>query len=240
MAAGLLACLASAGCFWQESCRLLADTALPGGEFSAQRRQRAYDREPVTFEMECATRRGHFVVFTVGGEDYVVETPYAAGRYRWTHAFTCGTESRTYQVSATPFLMRGKIDWVYNKSTEAWEYYPGSTGKPDIALGREQKMTITCYRAPVLVRFRAPQGRPVDAALVLTADTGEAIKRRLVGAGESRPGVTLTGPDALGMCEASYVPTCTEVSRAGRTHARFEVEFPTGEKGVFEQDVSTP
>jgi len=240
LAAGLLACLASAGCFWEESCRLSADTALAGGEFSAQRVQWAYDGEPVTFELECAAGPGHFALFSVGGQDFVVETPHAAGCYRWTHAFTCGAEPRTYQVSATPYLMRGKIDWVYNSSTETWDYYPGSTNRPDVRVGSERKMTIKCYRTPVRVEFKATHGQPVDVALTLTKDTGETAKHRIAGGREARPGVALAGPDAAGMCEAAYVPTHTEVSRAGMTHARFEVEYQAGEKEVFEQDVATP
>jgi hypothetical protein len=95
--------------------------------------------------MECPPGPGHFVVFTAEGKDYVVETPEAAGVYRWTHAFRAADRPLTYEVRATPYLMRGKCDWVYNNITESWDCYPGSTNKPDLQVGDERVIRITCY-----------------------------------------------------------------------------------------------
>jgi len=114
--------------------RLWADTALPGGEFSTQRRQWAYDGEPVTFELEYNLGQGGYVVFGTKGEDAVVNTPKIEGRYRWTHTFHCGAKPETYEVYATPYLTRDRCDWVYDKTEEKWYYYPGSGEKPDLPM----------------------------------------------------------------------------------------------------------
>lgn len=239
-ATALLACLASTGCLFHEPCRLLADTARPGGEFSAQRNQWAYDGETVTFQMECAPGAGHFVLFTVQGKDYVVETPQAAGLYRWTHVFRAGAGPQVYTVSVSPFLMRGKCDWVYNSSTGAWDYYPGATNKPDIVVGDEQTMKITCYRAAVRFRFKAARGRPEGLTLSLTRDTGQTSQRRTPQARTDDRLIALSGPDKDGFCEVTYAPTCEEVSRSGKTHAKLQVEYAGGETAVLEQDIDTP
>jgi len=239
-ATSLLACLAGAGCLFHEPCRLLADTALPSGEFSPERHQWAYDGETVTFEMECAPGAGHFVLFTVQGKDCVVETPQAAGLYRWTHVFKAGAGPQTYTISATPFLMRGKCDWVYNRTTGAWDYYPGTTNKPDIMVGGEQRMKITSYRTTVRFRFKALRGRPEALTLGLTTNTVQTARHSTSQARADVPPIALVGPDKDGFCEVTYTPTYQEVSRAGKTHAKLEMVYAGGETAVLEQDINTP
>ena len=239
-AAGLLACLASAGCLYHEPSRLLADTALPGGEFSAQRTQQAYDGEPVTFEMQCAPGAGRYVVFSLQGKDYLADIPQAAGVYRWTRVFHAGATPQTYTVNASPFLVSGKRDWVYNRTTESWDYYPGPNDKPDIARGEEQQMKIICYRATVRFRFKSALDRPEGLVLTLTTDTGQTSRHSASQARTDERRLALAGPDKDGFFEATYTPTHEEVSRTGKTHAKLVVAYAGGETTVLEQDIETP
>ena len=233
--------LAGPGCGLSAHARLWADTATADGSFSLQRRQWAYDGEPVTFELESDPGLTNFVVFGISGEEAVVDTTKVEGRYRWTHVFRCGPRPQTYEVYAVPYLMRGKCDWVYDKNEDKWYHYPGRTEKPDLPTDREQRIEITCYRVDVKVRFAARGGPPKGIELALIKDSGERTvipQRRTVDS--TVPGFLLLGPDATDRCEVAYVPRYGEVGRNGKTCAELTVEHADGSVERLRQDLDTP
>jgi len=238
LAAGL-ACAAASGCTYIASARMWADSARPAGRFSTQDEQWVWDGEPVTFELQCDPGAVHFVVFGANGDETVVSVPHVEGRYRWTRAFHCGAEPRTLEVYATPFILRGKCDWVHDRTADAWHYYPGRTGKPDVQTAREQRIRLTVYRKTVRFRFEGRGGPPKQLTLALTkADGG-----RTDVAGSLRPGpgnpFDVTGP-AEGVYTLAYTPTHEQVSRAGTTCAALRIRHADGSVERLEQDVDTP
>jgi len=237
----ILAAAPAAGCGGLASARMWADTALPGGSFSIHNHQWAYEGEPVTFELECDPGAVHYVVFGIDGNETVVESGEVRGRYRWTHAFQAGPKSRTYEVYARPFLMRGKCDWVYDRAKDTWHFYPGASEKPDVATAREQVTRITCYRREVRMRFKARGGPPKAVTLALVKSTGERaqVPRRKGGAPDAR-GFLLLGPDEKGGCEVAYSPTYAEVGRAGKTRAELLIEHADGSLERCTEEIDTP
>jgi hypothetical protein len=241
LAAMVLTLVAGAGCGSAARARLWADTALPDGEFSLQRRQWAYDGEQVTFELECDPGAAHYVVFGVAGEETVVNTPKVEGRYRWMHVFRCGPKPKVYEVYAVPYLIRGKCDYIYDKNEDKWYHYPGHAETPDVPTDKEQRIQITGYRVEIKMRFAARGGTPKRLELSLTRDSGERVvipQRRV--AEVEKPGFLLTGPDAIGQCEVTYVPRAGEVGRAGKTLAELVVEHADGSVERLRQSLDTP
>ena len=240
-AAMALAVLVGAGCEATAHARLWADTALPDGEFSPQRRQWAYDGEPVTFETECAAGLADYVVFGVAGDETVVNTPKVEGRYRWTRVFRCGPVAKVYEVYAVPYLIRGKCDYIYDRNEDKWYHYPGARETPDVPTDKEQRMQITCYQVEIKMRFAARGGAPKRLELSLTRDSGERVvipQRRV--AEVEKPGFLLTGPDAIGQCEVTYVPRAGEVGRAGKTLAERAIEHADGSVERLRRNLDTP
>jgi hypothetical protein len=236
-----MACAPLAGCGPQVYARMWADTALPGGKFSIKGHQWAYDGEPVTFELETDPGGVNFVVFGLDGDETVVASGDVAGRYRWTRTFSAGPEPREYEVYAQPFLMRGKCDWVYDKTKQAWLFYPGTAERPDIPSAKEQTMRITCYRTQIRLSIQAPGGAPKRVELALTKMTGErtSIPRR-EGEKTKDGGFRLVGPDKNGAYEVVYTPKHTEISRAGRTRVELLVERAGGSVERIVKDIDTP
>ncbi|MBE3068830.1 MAG: hypothetical protein IMZ66_01200 [Planctomycetes bacterium] len=241
LAALVAAGAAGAGCGLTVPARLWADTALAGGEFSVAKRQAAYDGETVTFELECDPGAVHYVVFGVEDDETVVESGEVRGRYRWTRTFRTGPKPQTFEVHATPFLIRGKCDWVYDKAKDAWFFYPGTSEKSDIATASEQRIRITCYRREVCLRFTARDGPPASVELALVKPSGErtVVAPRPAGAPDAR-GFILLGPDGRGACEVVYTPDIGEVGRAGKTQAELLVTHADGSRQRLTQDIDTP
>jgi hypothetical protein len=216
-----------------------ADSARPGGAFSTQDEQWVWDGEPVTFELECDPGAVHFVVFGVDGDETVVSVPAVEGRYRWTRAFQCGPEPRTLEVYAIPFLMRGRCDWVHDRVTDTWTYYPGRNERPDVQTAREERIRVTCYRETVRFRFDGRGGPPKDLTLTLTKADGTQAEV----AGSVRPGsenpFDVTGPEA-GVYTVAYTPTHEQVSKAGTTRATLRIRHADGSVERLEQDIETP
>jgi hypothetical protein len=238
--AAALACLAAAGCTAQGSARLWADTGGPDG-FSYNDQQYSYDGQPVLFEFECEPSRLTYAVFGTGSHDTVVNTPTSAGRYRWSHAFSGGTQPTTYEVYATAFDMRGKCDWVYNKQKDTWEFYPGTVDKPDVKIAPDLVIKITCYRVEVHQKFAGRGGPPKQVSLTLAKPNGESVQipqRR--GAATDAPGFLLLGPDKDGAWEVSYTPSWKEVGRGGTTSAEIVVEHADGAVERLVQKLKTP
>jgi len=238
VAAGL-ACAAASGCGYVTSARMWADSALPAGRFSTQDEQWVWDGEPVTFELQCDPGAVHFVVFGVDGDETAVSVAEVAGRYRWTRAFHCGAEPRTLEVYATPFLIRGRCDWVHDKVSDTWRYYPGRTEKPDVQTAAEQTVRVTCYRRTFRFRFEGRGGPPKGLTLVLTkADGGRAEITGSPQAAKDAP-FDITGPEG-GVYTVSYAPTHEQVSRAGTTHAELRIRHADGSTQRLARDVETP
>jgi len=235
------ACAPLAGCGPQVYARMWADTALPGGKFSIMQHQWAYDGEPVTFELETDPGGVHFVVFGLDGDETVVATGDVAGRYRWTRTFSAGPEPREYEVYAQPFLMRGKCDWVYDKTKDAWFFYPGIAERPDIPSAKEQVMRITCYRTRIRLPIQPRGGPPKRVELALTKTTGErtSIARREDENAEAG-GFRLVGPDNSGAYEVVYSPEHAQITRAGRTGAELVVEHADGSVERIVKEIDTP
>ena len=242
IAAAAMALACAAGCSMMPLSRLWADTATPDGSMSLQKHQRAYDGEPVTFELECQPGGVNFVVFGIKGEETVVDTGKVEGRYRWMHIFHAGTQLQDYEVYATPYLIRGRCDWVYDKKDGKWYYYPGASEKPDVQTAREQVMKITCYRVQVSLPFAARGGPPKRLELSLTrADGGRKEIPRMPAAVKDGAGyLLLLGPDAKGACEVVYAPSYDEVSRAGATRVELVVEHADGSLERIARDIETP
>ncbi len=238
VAAGL-ALAAAPGCRYLASARMWADSARPAGRFSDQDHQWVYDGEPVTFELECDRGAVNFVVFGVDGEETVVSVPEVEGRYRWTRAFHCGPQPQTFEVYAMPFLLRGKCDWIYDKTDDTWRYYPGRTEAPDVQTAREQTVRVTCYRKTLRFRFKPRGGEPTALTLVLTKADGERTEIRHA----AQPGevgtFSLSGPDD-GVYTMACTPTHDQVSRAGTTHAKLVIRHADGSTERLEQDLDTP
>jgi len=236
-----LACAPLAGCRRLAYARMWADTALAGGKFSIQRHQWAYDGEPVTFELETDPGGVNFVVFGIDGDETVVESGDVGGRYRWTRTFHAGLEPRQYEVYAQTFLMRGKCDWIYDKTKDAWFFYPGSADRPDIPSAKEQIMRITCYRMEIRLPVEPRGGPPKRIELALTTMTGErtSIPRR-DGEKDDNGGFLLVGPDARGACEVIYTPKHTEVARGGRTRVELIVQHADESLERIVKDIDTP
>jgi hypothetical protein len=242
MAAAILVSAAVTGCFQPET-RLWADTATPDREPSMKHHQYAYDGEPVTFELQCPVGAAHYVIFGIGPDVTVINTPKAPGQFRWTHAFSCGLKSRDYEVYATPYLLRGHCDWVFDKDEDKWYFYPSRNDPPDVKSADERTMIITCYKVEVRFQFQARRGPPKRAELTLVRDDG---KRSTIPPGQpaeggaAKPGFLLLGPDAKGLCEVVYTPRWDEVSRAGQTRAELLVEYADGTLEQLAQDIDTP
>jgi hypothetical protein len=221
--------------------RLWADTAQADGSFSRQHRQWAYDGEPVTFELECASAPSVYVVFGVAGDDTVVNTAKIEGRYRWTHVFHAGPKPQTYEVYAIPLAIRGRCDWIYDKTDEKWYHYPGANERPDVQIADEQTIQITCYRLDVRVPFEGRGGPPKRVELSLTKADGtrKVIPPRPKREGDAA-GFVLLGPDKTGAYEVAYVPRYDEVSRAGKTRVEVLVEHADGSVERLTQDLDTP
>jgi len=236
-----LACAPLAGCGPQAYARIWADTALAGGKFSIQRHQWAYDGEPVTFELETDPGAVHFVVFGLEGDETVVASGDVAGRYRWTRTFSAGPEPREYEIYAQPFLLRGRCDWVYDKTKDAWLFYPGTGERPDIPSAKEQTMRITCYRTRIRLPVRPRGGPPKRIELALARMTGErtSIPRR-EGEKADADGFLFVGPDNSGAYEVVYTPKHTEISRAERTRLELVVEHADGSVERIAKDIDTP
>ena len=241
LAAAAAVCLATAGCLYQAHARLWADTALPDGGFSTQSPQWAYDGEPVTFELECDPGAVHYVVFGTAGQETVVDFGKVAGRYRWTQAFSAGPEPRVCEVYATPYLVRGRRDWVYDKLENTWHFYPGASDRPDVETAAEQVMRITCYRREILVPIQPRSGPPKRIELSLRKADGRrtVVPARPPGKAEAR-GFLLLGPGKNGDYEIRYEPTYGEVSRAGKTRVDVVVEHADGSTEHLEKDIDTP
>jgi len=234
-----LAAAAGSGCGYAGSARMWADSALPAGRFSTQARQWVYDGEPVTFELECDRGAVDFVVFGVDGDETVVSVAEVEGRYRWTRAFHCGPEPRTFEVYAMPFLLRGKCDWVYDKVDGAWRYYPGRTETPDVQTAREQTVRVTCYRKTLRFRFRPRGGEPTALRLVLTKADGERTEIRHAEQVGEEGTFSLSSLDD-GVYTLACSPTHNQVSRAGTTHAELVIRHADGSTERLEQDLDTP
>jgi len=236
-----LACAPLAGCAPRAYARIWADTALAGGKFSIQGHQWAYDGEPVTFELETDPGAVNFVVFGFEGDETVVESGDVAGRYRWTRTFHTGPEPQQYEIYAQAFLMRGKCDWIYDKTKKAWFFYPGSADRPDIPSAKEQTMRITCYRTQIRLPFKPRGGPPKRVELALTKMTGErtSIPRRETEKPEAG-GFLLVGPDENGACEVVYTPKHNEISRAERTRVELIVEHADRSVERIVKDIETP
>ncbi len=236
-----LACAPLAGCRRLAYARMWADTALAGGKFSIQRHQWAYDGEAVTFELEADPGGVNFVVFGIDGDETVVQSGDVAGRYRWTRTFHAGLEPRQYEVYAQTFLMRGKCDWIYDKTKDAWFFYPGSTELADIPSAKEQRMRITCYRTEIRLPVEPRGGPPKRVEMLLMKMTGErtSIPRR-EGEKDETAGFLLIGPDAKGACEVLYTPKHTEVARGGRTRVELIVQHADESLERIVKDIDTP
>jgi len=237
LVAGLMT---ATGCGPTAKARLWADAATIDGSFTLQKHQWAYDGEPVMFELECVPGMADYVVFGTDKEETVVNIARVEGRYRWMHVFHCGPKAKTYEVHATPFLIRGKCDWVYDKNEDKWYYYPGMSDKPDVATDSEQRMEITCYRVEIHLKFTAQGGPPkrMELSLLKADGTSKVVPRRLPGS--DKPGYLLLGPDAAGACEVSYTPTYDEVSRAGQTGVELIIEHADGSTQRLRQAAETP
>jgi hypothetical protein len=233
------ACAAAPGCTYITTSRVWADTAMTEGRFSTEDHQWAYDGEPVAIELETDPGAVDFVLFGIHGDETVVSAPESAGRYRWTHVFHCGPEPRTYEVYASPFLIRGKCDWVYDRVKDRWEFYPGRSEQPDVQTARERIVKITCYRRTVRFRFAARGGPPREARLTLTRVDGGQTEVGPRGA-EGARGLLVAGPGADGTCTVTYTPTHDEVNRAGTTHAELVVRHADGSTERLEQEIDTP
>lgn len=242
LAAAAMALGCAAGCGMPTHSRLWADTATPDGSMSLQKSQWAYDGEPVTFELECQPGSANFVIFGIKGDETVVDTAKVEARYRWMHIFHAGAQPQAYEVYASPYLMRGRCDWVYDKNDGKWYYYPGAGEKPDVQTAREQVMKITCYRVEVRFPFAVRGGPPKRVELSLTrADGGrKEIPRRPAAVKDGSGYLLVLGPDEKGACEVAYAPSYDEVSRAGATRVELVVEHADGSIERIAKDIETP
>jgi hypothetical protein len=246
----ILGCACGAGCNMGGSARLWADTAQADGSFSLQLRQWAYDGEPVTFELECASAPGVYIVFGVAGDDTVVNTAKVEGRYRWTRVFHAGPKPQRFEVYAIPFVIRGKCDWIYDQNEDQWYHYPGGGEKPDVLIAPEQTIEITCYRLDIRVPFAGRGGPPKHVALSLTKADGARkeippveslrVERPRPKIGAETLGFLLLGPNKAEGYEVTYVPRYDEVSRAGKTRVEVLVEHADGSVERLTQDLDTP
>jgi hypothetical protein len=251
----VLAGLAGTGCVQTAGARLWADTASPDATPSTQSRQWAYDGETVTFELEVPIGAAHYVIFGAGGEDTVVTTPRSPGRYRWTHVFHCGAKPQVYEVYATPFLIRGKIDWVFDSNEQKWIYYPTGNERADVATAPERVMTVTCYRVEVRIPFKERGGPPRQVSLSLLGADGrkvevprarpaeapatEAAGATKVAKGAPTPGyLILRQPN--GDSQVQYTPRFDEVGRAGKTLAELLIVHADGSAERLTQELDTP
>ena len=245
----ILGCACGTGCDMGGSARLWADTAQADGSFSLQHRQWAYDGEPVTFELECASAPGVYIVFGVAGDDTVVNTAKVEGRYRWTRVFHAGPKPQRFEVYAIPFVIRGKCDWIYDQNEDQWYHYPGGGEKPDVLIAPEQTIEITCYRLDIRVPFAGRGGPPKRVAMSLTKADGTRVEIPAAGAPpnlKDRRFVNLT-PGFVGMYRPDdekgaviYTPRYDEVSRAGKTRVEVLVEHADGSVERLTQDLDTP
>jgi len=239
--AGIALAAAAAGGCVRTSGMLWADTATPTGGFSRLARQSAYDGEPVTFEMECAPGV-NYVVFGVEGNETVVEVPTSLGRYRDVRTFRAGDKPVTYEVYATPFVIRGVRDWYYDSAEKAWYFHPRSGDRTDVQAGPEETIRIVCYRREVRVPIKGRGGPPKAIDLRLTAASGEVTRvpwRRPADGPDAR-GFLLLGPDKKGLYEVTYQPTYKEVSRSGTTLVEALVTHADGTLEQVRQDLDTP
>jgi hypothetical protein len=245
--AAALGCLAAGGCTTTEA-RLWADTAEVDGSLSLASHQYAYDGEPVILELEVPPGSAQYVLFGVGKDEIVVNTPMIPGRFRLTHTFHCGAKPQTFEIVATPLLIRGKCDWIFDDAEGKWLYYPGHNDKPDIATAPDCTMKITCYRVEAKIAFKARGGPPKRATLSLIKADGKKVNvpmgmltSRSDGVGSADPkGFLIYGPDSSGKCEVVYSPKYDEVSRAGKTLAELVVEHSDGTLERLEQERDTP
>jgi len=239
VAAVLLASLA-AGCV-RSPATLWADSALADGRFSSAPRQWVYDGEPVLFELQVAPGAANYVVFSVGDDAALVEAEEGRGHYRWTHVFQAGHEPQQYEVCATPFVVRERRDWIYDRHEEAWLFYPAADDRPDVQTATEQVMRITCYRREINLEFRARGGAPKAVTLTLvTSAGGEAVVPRRDPVRQGDRGFLLLGPDDRGMYQVTYGPAHDQVSRAGTTQVNLVVEHADGSVERIRDVLDTP
>ncbi len=245
--AGLVG-LAAAGCggavtrsMGFGSAHMQADTASPSGAFTADRRQFAYDAEPVTFQFDTEGGALTYVVFNIEGRDTVVELPKTMGRYELTHRFRAGHQPLDYVVYATAFVVRGRRDWIYDKNDGTWHLHPRPDDPADVIVTRQQTIQVTCYRQPIRLTFESPRGAPKSLALVLTTATGRRTEvPRRPGPEDPQAGFLATGSATGGTWEVSYTPTYEEVSRSGTTHVELLVKHADGSLERVEAEVETP
>lgn len=232
--------LGAGGCAVQTRTYLTADTASPTGAMTAARHQWAYDGEPVTIELEAPGGPAQYVVFAIDDKDTVVDFPDAAGRYRLTHVFHAGPQPLVSTIYASPYIVQGRRDWIYDGAAGVWNLHPAAEDPPDVESGPERSMQITCYRREVRLRFKERGGPPrrLDLATV-RADGGRASvpRQQVPGTGA---GYVVVGPDAAGAREVVYTPLYTEVSRAGKTRVELTVEHADGSIERIDQDIDTP
>jgi hypothetical protein len=241
LALAALSCAPLAGCAPMAYSRLWADTALPDGKFSTRQRQQAYDGEPVTFELETDPGAVNFVVFGIDGDETVVQSGDVAGRYRWTHIFHAGPEPQDQEVYAQAFLMRGKCDWVYDRTKDAWFFYPGTAERADIPSSKERTMRIICYRMEIRLPVVPRGGPPRRVEMTLTRMAGQRTSiPRNEGHKPDAAGFLLVGPGEKGAYEVVYTPKHTEISRAGRTHVKLVVEHADKSVERILKDFDTP
>jgi hypothetical protein len=243
-AAVVLGGLTGAGCMTADT-RLWADTAEADGSMSTQSHQWAYDGETVTLELEAPPAAAHYVIFAVGKEEIGVNTPMIPGRFRLEHVFHCGAKPQTFEVAATPFLIRGKPDWIYEEAADKWLFLPGRNDKPDVETASERTMKITCYRVEAHFRFAARSGPPKRVTLALLKADGQRIEVPQARPAETpgaaaKAGFLVLGPDAGGNCEVVYTPRYNEVSRAGKTMAELLIEHADGTLQRLQQELDTP
>lgn len=240
VAAALLGASLAAGCV-RHPAALWADSFLADGRFSTADHQWVYDGEPVTFEMQVIPGAASYVVFEVGNKPIVVEAEDVGRRFRLTHAFDAGHEPQDFEVCATPFTVRDRRDWIYDRLEQKWMFYPGADDRLDVQTASEKRMRITCYRREVALEFPARGGPPRSVALGLVKASGEetAVPRRDLAREDSR-GFLLLGPDERGLCRVTYTPTHDEVSRAGTTQVNLLVAHADGSVQRIQDVLDTP
>ena len=236
----LLGASLGAGCV-RYPATLRADSSLADGRLSDQTHQWVYDGEPVMFELEVVPGAASYVLFEVGNEAAVVQAEDIGRRFRWTHTFRAGHEPQQAEVFATPFVVRDRCDWIYDRLEQKWLFYPAADDRRDVPTAEESRMRITCYRREIGLEFAARGGAPKAAGLTLVKGSGEeaAIPRRDPARPDAR-GFLMLGPDARGVCRIVYVPAHGEVGRAGTTQVNLVVEHADGSVERVQDVLDTP
>jgi hypothetical protein len=238
--AAVLSAFLGAGCV-RHPTTLWADSALADGRLSDETHQWVYDGEPVTFELQVVPGAASYVLFEVGNEATVVQAEDIGRQFRWTHTFHAGHEPQEAEVFATPFVVRGRRDWIYDRLEQKWMFYPGADDRRDVPTAEERRMRITCYRREISLEFAAHGGAPKAAGLTLVKANGEQVT--IPRSDPARPdarGFLLLGPDDRSLCRVVYVPTHEEVGRAGTTQVNLVVEHADGSAERVQDILDTP